>query len=356
MSAGIAGLLIGSGLLVGLSPKPPLEALRNAREAIASAEKAGAGNYAVALFLEAGQLYDSAMICWAGENRRFAPFRDFSGTEYFAGQVAEKARIAEQQAICLSSGTHCRIRKGIAELEEKVALYHRRYRTVPLPAPVIRIHNRGRMKLSEASLALEDRRYQEAGRHYDQARVWIERANDQSEGILRSWFEQYPQWEKHAKQAVCMSKGCRVIMIDKYAHACLVYHDGKLIRRFDAEFGPNWMSQKYRKGDKATPEGIYRVSQKKEGGRTLFHKALLINYPNEEDKRRFAESQKKSSASTRANIGGLIELHGMGGKGVDWTDGCVALRNADMDVLYQLIPAGTPVVIVGSLKTLEELP
>ncbi len=126
-----------------------------------------------------------------------------------------------------------------------------------------------------------------------------------------------------------------------------------MIRQFTAEFGKNWMGHKRTGGDKATPEGIYRVTQKKEGGRTIYYKALLINYPNDEDRKQFAQDKRKGLIPARAGIGGLIEIHGGGGKGIDWTDGCIALRNDDMDALYRLVAAGTPVVIVGSMKPLN---
>ena len=49
-----------------------------------------------------------------------------------------------------------------------------------------------------------------------------------------------------------------------------------------------------------------------------------------------------------AGIGGLIEIHGEGGRGRDWTRGCVALANPDIDDLFRHVEVGTPVTIVGS--------
>jgi lipoprotein-anchoring transpeptidase ErfK/SrfK len=54
-----------------------------------------------------------------------------------------------------------------------------------------------------------------------------------------------------------------------------------------------------------------------------------------------------------ADIGNLIEIHGDGGKGIDWTDGCIALKNTDMDILYKLVPNGTTVTIVGTAQPLN---
>ena len=51
-----------------------------------------------------------------------------------------------------------------------------------------------------------------------------------------------------------------------------------------------------------------------------------------------------------ASIGNLIEIHGDGGKGLDWTDGCIALENTYMDKIWKLVPENTPVLIVGALS------
>ena len=56
-----------------------------------------------------------------------------------------------------------------------------------------------------------------------------------------------------------------------------------------------------------------------------------------------------------AEIGGMIEIHGGGGKGVNWTDGCIALENKNMDIVFKLAQSGTPVTIVGSVQPLQLL-
>ncbi|MCB9069627.1 MAG: hypothetical protein H6629_17725 [Calditrichae bacterium] len=62
---------------------------------------------------------------------------------------------------------------------------------------------------------------------------------------------------------------------------------------------------------------------------------MLINYPNELDRRRFNAAKSTGDLSQKAQIGGLIEVHGDGGKGFHWTDGCIALTNTDMDQVFQ---------------------
>ena len=108
-------------------------------------------------------------------------------------------------------------------------------------------------------------------------------------------------------------------------------------------------------GDRTTPEGIYRIIKKKGQGETKYPRALLINYPNEEDKRRFDHAKRAGIIPQNARIGNLIEIHGHGGKGSDWTDGCIALTDNDMEILYRACSEGTRVTIVGSLESLDEL-
>lgn len=351
---GVVVLLIAGGVFIWLAPEPPQQELKLAREALAVAKKAGADLYAALAYQEAQQLYDSAMICWTVENSRFFVFRDFGKMTDFVQQVTKEANEAEQLAIQQSANITKIVREGVADLNSKVSLYEKRYKHMPLPVGVISDHNMGKMKLSEARISLESTRYKEAYQHYLRAVELINRSNDKAENMLTDWFDQYPQWKKHGDQAILMSRGGRkVILVDKYAHKCMVYQSGKMIREFEAEFGANWMGYKRKKGDKATPEGIYRITQKKEGGRTKFYRALLINYPNDEDRKRFIQDKKRGLIPSRADIGGLIEIHGTGGKGVDWTDGCIALKNEDMDALFRLAGPGTPVIIVGSLKPMN---
>jgi len=79
---------------------------------------------------------------------------------------------------------------------------------------------------------------------------------------------------------------------------------------------------------------------------TRYYKALMINYPNERDRQIFAQNKSRGVISKRARIGGLIEIHGEGGRNDDWTEGCIALTNREMDQIMQYATVGTPVTIV----------
>jgi len=83
--------------------------------------------------------------------------------------------------------------------------------------------------------------------------------------------------------------------------------------------------------------------------------ALLIDYPNDEDKVRFNHEKSKGIISQNAKIGYGIEIHGSGGKGVDWTEGCIALEDYEMELIFRIATVGTPVTIVGSMKNLQQI-
>jgi murein L,D-transpeptidase YafK len=105
----------------------------------------------------------------------------------------------------------------------------------------------------------------------------------------------------------------------------------------------------------ATPEGMYKITQKFDGSKTKYYKALLLDYPNEEDKEKFRSEIQHGSLPASAKIGGLIEIHGNGGKGIDWTEGCIALTDTEMDVIFKIAKVGTPVTIIGSMVDLKDV-
>jgi len=160
------------------------------------------------------------------------------------------------------------------------------------------------------------------------------------------------QWRRWVAETIEASRneGSVAIVVDKLRRRVVVYEAGKEVGSFRAELGANGLRRKEHAGDRATPEGRYRVVQRKEGRHTRFYKALLIDYPNDEDRMRFALGKTRGLIPHRVGIGSLIEIHGGGGEGSDWTDGCVALSNPDMDRVYALARVGTPVTIVGTYE------
>jgi hypothetical protein len=140
--------------------------------------------------------------------------------------------------------------------------------------------------------------------------------------------------------------GRAAAVVVKEAHLLTLFVRGNPVRTYRADLGFNWIADKSRAGDDATPEGRYHIVSRRSGG--AFYKALLLDYPNAEDRAEFSRARRNGDLPRSAGIGGLIEIHGEGGRGRDWTNGCVALTNTDIDDLFARVGVSTPVTIVGS--------
>ena len=164
----------------------------------------------------------------------------------------------------------------------------------------------------------------------------------------------------------------RLVVIDKAAREVAVFRNGLEAARFPASFGLDPASDKYRAHDLATPEGLYFVAYRK--SRTRFHRTLGITYPNLGDAQRalargivtedgymriLSALRRSRPAPCVPGLGCGIAIHGGGvfrGTGADrsrdWTEGCVALDNRDMEVLFNVCRPGDPVVILNSSRNL----
>jgi L,D-peptidoglycan transpeptidase YkuD (ErfK/YbiS/YcfS/YnhG family) len=160
-------------------------------------------------------------------------------------------------------------------------------------------------------------------------------------------LELWRSWIHQAIETSRMTAGTSFVVI-KEKHLLQVYKAGRLVRATPVDLGANSINQKSHAGDRTTPEGLYRITKKKGRGQSKYGLALLLDYPNAEDKRRFAAAKARGELTKRTGIGGLIEIHGEGGRGVDWTDGCIAPDNRDMEILFREAGVGTMVAIVGS--------
>lgn len=138
------------------------------------------------------------------------------------------------------------------------------------------------------------------------------------------------------------------ILIDKLKYVLEVRSAGKLVKRYPVVLGANPIRRKLSQDRASTPEGRYEIAALQP--RAQYHRAYDLNYPNRSDRARH-----KLLAGDRP-IGGEIQIHG-GGLEDNWTWGCIALRDSDMDELFEHpeIGRGTPVWIVGSELSLADL-
>ncbi len=164
------------------------------------------------------------------------------------------------------------------------------------------------------------------------------------------------KWREWARAGIEESRrtGKPSLVVDKRTQMAVLWVKGKPSRGFEVELGYNGLERKLRSGDGATPEGLYRVLRKKGRGQTKYYKALLLDYPNAEDQRRFRDAKANGELHRNTAIGSLIEVHGDGGRGTNWTDGCVAVTNEEMDYLFEKLAVGSPVVIVGAYESIRD--
>ncbi len=158
-------------------------------------------------------------------------------------------------------------------------------------------------------------------------------------------------WQTMAKQTIDWSRVHRstAIVVSKADRELTLYKSGRKVLSYPVRLGFNGMLEKQYQGDGATPEGRYRVMDKRGQGQTQFYRALALDYPNAEDRRRFDLAKKSGRIGPAKGIGGQIEIHGADNELLPQTLGCIMLDNPNMAVLYEGVSVGTPVTIVGAL-------
>jgi murein L,D-transpeptidase YafK len=139
------------------------------------------------------------------------------------------------------------------------------------------------------------------------------------------------------------------IHIKKSTHTLELFDGAAMVKSYKVAIGPGGSGPKLREGDKVTPTGRYWVGA---GRPSQFHVFMDVSYPNDADKKRFDTLKSEGKLPKDATIGGAIGIHGVGSKtlsGVhkasDWTWGCIALDDDEIDEISHLVKAGTPVDI-----------
>lgn len=134
------------------------------------------------------------------------------------------------------------------------------------------------------------------------------------------------------------------VVVNKAAHQMILMKDGQEIRKFWIALSDKPYGKKQFEGDKKTPEGTYTLDYIKQ--RSNYYKAFHISYPNSKDIE-FARSYGRRP-------GGMIMVHGQPPsrssynetvQRTDWTNGCIALLNPDLDVFLSMVDVGTPITI-----------
>jgi lipoprotein-anchoring transpeptidase ErfK/SrfK len=353
----LAIMMVASGyaMFVYASEKPPLDEIGKARIALADAKAQLAGKYAGESLKEAEKYFNQALEEWQKQNSIFFVFRNYSLTSDLALKSYDRAVTALEEAGKSKSKLRYNAEDRLNSLRQKISHFEKYYKNLPLKPATLKLFNTGKTKYLEASIEFKSDEYINALKLILKAEENITQAVKQAHLRLAEFYRDYPVWEKNVKTAYQLSKkGQTVFLVDKLNASLTILKSGKEYKTIPVEFGENWMGDKMMAGDKATPEGIYKVQVKKDRSRTIYYKALLIDYPNREDQKRYNHLVQTGKISKNKGIGNLIEIHGEGGKGIHWTDGCIAMDNKDMDLVFSQSSVNTPVIIVGARQTLEE--
>jgi murein L,D-transpeptidase YafK len=135
-----------------------------------------------------------------------------------------------------------------------------------------------------------------------------------------------------------------LVVVEKAKRVMTLYVKKKPFKTYRIALGGNPVGHKEQEGDSRTPEGRYVIDAK--NPKSSFHLSLHISYPDRRDR---AAARRKG-----VSPGGAIMIHGtpeymssLRAAGIfsDWTAGCIAVTNAEIEEIYRIVPTGTPIVI-----------
>lgn len=134
------------------------------------------------------------------------------------------------------------------------------------------------------------------------------------------------------------------VVVEKRAHRLTLYHMGRPIRTYLVALGADPAKDKLSAGDRRTPEGLFAIEARNPN--SSYHLSLRISYPD--------AAHRARAEALGVSPGGDIMIHGLpNGKGkvgayhrtADWTNGCVALTDEEMEEIWNVVPIGTPILI-----------
>jgi hypothetical protein len=284
------------------------------------------------------------------ERSKFIWFQDYDQIAKFFGNVIVQGEQVRTAALTTKARENTELTLQIIKVSERLRIL----RTL---ADDIRDKKLTTRSLVRAETLLDEARGHVKNSDWVKARRTISEASLNLDSMVKATrqlvsrfadTQQIGHWRAQVAGAVQRSRasGGYLIVVNKLDRELTLYKSGQPVKTYKAGMGINYLNDKLYAGDRATPEGEYKIIRKLTASK--YYKALLINYPNDEDQHRFAQAKNRGQLSKNSRIGGLIEIHGGGTAGL--TYGCVALDDRHIQELYNTVEVGTPVVIVGTMS------
>ncbi|MEW6454287.1 MAG: L,D-transpeptidase family protein [Pseudomonadota bacterium] len=159
---------------------------------------------------------------------------------------------------------------------------------------------------------------------------------------LASW--DFFKFSRTAPPQAAPDARATLILVEKQVRRLSLVRNGQVLKTYNVTLGTHPVGHKQQEGDQRTPEGTYAIDFKHP--RSRFHLALRVSYPNAED--------SKQAQQRGIQAGGDIMIHGLpNGLGMlgrlmqsrDWTDGCIAVTNREIEEIWAMVDVGTPIQI-----------
>jgi murein L,D-transpeptidase YafK len=134
------------------------------------------------------------------------------------------------------------------------------------------------------------------------------------------------------------------IVVEKSAHRLSLFQQGKRVRTYLVALGQQPIGDKVRRGDRRTPEGSFLIEARNPQSR--YHRSLRISYPD--------AAHRARAQALGVSPGGDIMIHGLPARQAwvgaahrdfDWTEGCIAVTNQEIEEIWSAVPVGTPIHI-----------
>jgi L,D-peptidoglycan transpeptidase YkuD (ErfK/YbiS/YcfS/YnhG family) len=343
-------LMLFSGCSV--PPEPPeLRYLELQQVALSTA---GAADYSPDEYQSYRTAYWNAKSAFDMEDARFRWLKDYTSVRDQYRLVLGKGNNILATIKKINDEKSRVVQLRISSLKEKVVSIKQSTSMINEARLVRRNLSKAEVLLTEAEFLNKKGDYEAAQTKLNLVNTYSLKSMNIANAILSRYMDkkQLAKWRNLAEVTIDESRrrGIAVIIVSKLEQTLMIYKNGKKIGTYDIGLGQNGLKDKLYAGDGATPEGRYYVIKKNSGSR--YYKALLFDYPNQEDRVRFAQAKKRGLIPARTGIGSLVEIHGGGSGGM--TRGCISLDNGDMDKIFAIANERTPITIVGAINGTHE--